>query len=230
MAKYDPDEPPVNPSEFNDEFDDGVIDSSWILPTTYSTTVSIYPSGTGTVINESDCKGWLLLQGRMIGSSLDFSKLIRKDISSVSINNSFIVVLKHCSFSGNNQDSAIKFGIRGQADNVYCMIGAGAQVTYGPVVAVDYANGGAASGNLYEVGTVGNRYLLIAYNGNKTFSAYGSYGGVGWYKLRDVTLSNLTGFSYLFIGNYCYDNNPTGISAIDFIRWFDGDQYLIGKV
>jgi len=239
MAFYDPDIPPEVPHALSDEFDDKVIGASWILPSVYSTVIDMYPSGTSVRINESDMEGFLLLQGKMIGPNLGpsavppyFSNTIQKDISSVSINQPFTVVMKHDSFPGYNSHSRICLGIKGQAENVFFIVGAGQynSTQVGGTHSVYWRYGSAAYFYYYRIDSSGSRYLMIQYDGNKTFYGFGSYDGIGWWRLNQATISDWTSFTRLFIGNQCTLDNPTGITAIDFVRWFDSaNVYLIGK-
>jgi hypothetical protein len=220
---YNPDLPPFSPSEYNDEFDDGIV-SGWVLSTTYTPTMSLGQSATTRRMSESIIPGCLLVQGDvdMINDYRPFSPPITQPftvVAKVSIGVWMNTTDRYCSLSIRGDD----------ANRVYHFM-AGRAFGDAGFRTVYNNNAGFAEGVRGQADCPLSVYLMITHDGSKNFSAFMSGDGIGWSCLElNRNLSSFTQFTRLGLMQVGSTSAPA-ITAWHFVRYFPvAGQFLIGR-
>lgn len=218
MKTYSPDYPPIAPSEYDDEFDDGIL-KGWTVGHAYDDIFALVQTSNAAHISESLYPGKLAIQGA-VGGSFDFYKPFTPDVTQP-----FTIALKLSSgFSVNvgNTENQTGIYIRGQADNVYYQVRVGKNNTNQAFRTI-YANAGGAAEGMSSTNAppVWPVYILISHNGSKSFSSFISGDGLSWAVLQlNLSISNLSSFTRLGLFATPVSGQPNGISVFDFVRYF----------
>lgn len=226
---YDPDAKPKVPSEFDDEFDDGVI-NGWVTPA-YDAAFDITQTNIAVHMSESLYRGFLVMQGNIsFLSTTDFYKNF-----TVPITQPFTVVVKFLPGYATNTTTAenhFALSIRGQSDSYYFNV-RGGRNNAAQAFRIIYTNGGGAAvaGETSVTLPYSSLYMAISHDGSKNFSTYVSGNGIGWIPVvMRYALANFTSFTRIQIALGQTSGQDNGILGLEFFRYFPfAGQLRIGN-
>jgi len=228
LADYNPVYPPTSPSSYNDEFNDDTVSAQWNLAA-YDSAFDLFQTDGSKHLSESLYHGMVAFQGDFSFYGDDFYQTFTPT------SGSWTLVTKINAGYTYQDDQMTVFGVSGASstDNYYQVRAGASGGVYG--IRVLY-NDGAGAAEAINMGFPinGELYIMIVKRevlGNHVYSAFASGNGKVWTPMDiDRTMTTLTtaDLTRQYFGMYTGGAISDMMAAVDFVRYWDEVQFVIG--